>query len=600
MMPSPLLVTQPIAGFRADTFYCPAALLQFTDTSSGVGLRYLWTFGDGGTSTLQNPLHSYPTGNNDYTVKLQITDSSGCTDTVTKINYIKIRSPKAAFRVEDSTTICPPLQTSFTFQGSDYQSYYWDFGDGSQSSLLNPTHFYSTYGTFSPTLYAVGPGGCVDSAKSNVTIHDPRNILVSHSPITTACNSLTVDFDVVVPPGYKFIFDFGDGTIDSSQSTHLTHFYSRPSINLASVSVYDTAAGCLATTYSNPSINVLGAIPLFGMDKTQFCDNGTVAFRDFTTKNDSIISFMWDFGDGTTSGVQDPVHAFNQPGTYIVSLNVTTQSNCSSSYRDTVLVYRTPQPSILSRDSICVNVNELFVGSIAVPDSVTLWNWDFGDGQVSPRQNNTMKFVVPGDYTIQLITTNKIGCSDTTTKDIFVSPPPTAEPVQDPLTIFAGGGANLSMNYTGNIVSYTWTPDKQLSCNDCDVPFARPKTNTTYTVEITDRNGCANQSTITVLVLCDRINFFIPNTFSPNGDGQNEVFFPRGTGLFRVKSMMIFDRWGEVVFERKDFPPNDPASGWNGSFKGKKANADVYIYMIEILCDNNTVIPAKGNVTLLR
>jgi gliding motility-associated-like protein len=102
------------------------------------------------------------------------------------------------------------------------------------------------------------------------------------------------------------------------------------------------------------------------------------------------------------------------------------------------------------------------------------------------------------------------------------------------------------------------------------------------------------------VVLCDKINFFIPNTFSPNGDGQNEFFFPRGTGLFKIKSMIIFDRWGEIVFEKKDFEPNDPSSGWNGYFKGRKANADVYIYMIEIQCENNTIIPAKGNITLLR
>jgi hypothetical protein len=62
----------------------------------------------------------------------------------------------------------------------------------------------------------------------------------------------------------------------------------------------------------------------------------------------------------------------------------------------------------------------------------------------------------------------------------------------------------------------------------------------------------------------------------------------------------IFNRWGQVVFERKDFAPNDPSAGWTGTFKGQKASADVYIYMMEILCDNNTVIPVKGNVTLLR
>jgi gliding motility-associated-like protein len=101
-------------------------------------------------------------------------------------------------------------------------------------------------------------------------------------------------------------------------------------------------------------------------------------------------------------------------------------------------------------------------------------------------------------------------------------------------------------------------------------------------------------------VICNNQNFFVPNTFSPNGDGQNEVFYPRGSGLFRIKSMLVFNRWGQVVFEKRDFAPNDQSAGWTGTFKGQKASADVYIYMMEILCDNNTVIPVKGNVTLLR
>src|SRR5204863_4444493 len=88
-LPAKLLVTEPAAGFKADTIYCPAAPLQFVDSSAGVGLTYLWNFGDGGTSTSANPLHSYPIGNNVYTVKLTITDASGCKDSITKLNYIK-------------------------------------------------------------------------------------------------------------------------------------------------------------------------------------------------------------------------------------------------------------------------------------------------------------------------------------------------------------------------------------------------------------------------------------------------------------------------------------------------------------------------------
>jgi gliding motility-associated-like protein len=119
-------------------------------------------------------------------------------------------------------------------------------------------------------------------------------------------------------------------------------------------------------------------------------------------------------------------------------------------------------------------------------------------------------------------------------------------------------------------------------------------------VQIEDGHGCKNSGDITIIVVCGKENFFVPNTFSPNGDGRNEVFYPKGTGLFRIKSMRVFNRWGEVVFEKKEFAANDPSAGWNGTYKGKPASPDAYIFTMEILCENNTIIPVKGNVTLLR
>lgn len=597
--PADLLVTNPAVGFRADTFYCPQAPLQFVDTSAGAGLNYFWSFGDGNTSTLQNPQNSYPAGDNDYTVKLVITDISGCQDSVSKPNYIKIRSPKPAFDIRNTTSICPPLATSFTFQGADYQSFYWDFGDGGLSTLPNPTYYYSNYGIFAPTLYLEGPGGCIASVSDTVRLYNPYNSQINYGPITSACNSLNVDFDLVTPPGFKFIFYFGDGTADSSGSHSFSHFYDRPSFSTPLMIIFDSISGCQVGIAGNPRIDVLGAVPLFGKDREEFCDNGPVVFKDFTTKNEPIITTMWTFGDGSTSNVTDPTHVYLQPGTYEVTLNITTQSNCSSSYKDTVLVYRTPVPVISGRDTICIGFSEPFGGSTIVADTLTDWHWSFA-GQTSNQQNINVTYNSTGDQTLQLITSNKLGCADTTTKTVYVTPPPTATPVQDPLTILVGSSAPLAMTYTGNITSWTWTPSTRLSCVNCPIPLANPQFSTKYQVQVEDRYGCRNTGNITVQVVCTNQNFFIPNTFSPNGDGQNEAFFPRGSGLYNVKSMIIFNRWGQVIFERKNFAVNDANYGWDGTYKGQKASADVYIYMIEILCENGLLLPIKGNVTLLR
>ena len=93
---------------------------------------------------------------------------------------------------------------------------------------------------------------------------------------------------------------------------------------------------------------------------------------------------------------------------------------------------------------------------------------------------------------------------------------------------------------------------------------------------------------------------FIPNTFTPNGDGQNDYFFPRGKGIDRMSSFRIFNRWGEVVYEKANFNANDASSGWDGTFKGKKLNPDVFVYTIDIMCENNTILNYKGNIALIR
>jgi gliding motility-associated-like protein len=592
-----VVITSPIAAFRADTIYCPQSPLQFSDTSIGSGLSYNWDFGDGGTSTLQNPTHSYPPGDNSYTVKLRIIDLVGCEDSVTKNLYVDIRSPKPEFDMQDSTGICIPLVTTFTFRGTDYSSFYWDFGDGTTSTAMNPAHFYNAYGTYTPKLYLVGPGGCIDSSQGTVTIYNTANEQINFNP-GVACNSALIDLSFTTPPGFKFKFYFGDGTIDSSLNHSLTHFYSTPGVYTPYVQVTDRF-GCEGYTIGAP-ITIWGAIPLFSKDKKEFCDNGEVFFVNYTLSNDPVTSTVWDFGDGNTSNTFEPSHVYTGPGTYIVRLTVSTQNQCTSSFTDTIRVYSTPQLSLVARDTICVNSSERFTAQIALPDSTINWRWDLGNGNTSEVRDPVVVYTTPGDYTARLIAYNKLGCADTLTHRVHVVAIPTAVPVVTPITIISGASTQLNMTYTGAIASYNWIPVQRLDCADCPYPMANPQFTTNYVVQVQDRYGCRGLGEITVQVVCNGQNFFIPNTFSPNGDGSNDVFYPRGTGLFRIKAFRIFNRWGQVVFEKREFPVNDPGHGWDGRYRGQKPMADVYVYQVELLCANGELVKYSGNIALIQ
>jgi gliding motility-associated-like protein len=592
-------ITKPQVRFEAkDTLYCPRIGLQFNNTSIGKDLTYLWDFGDGKTSTDKNPVHSYDPPDSVYTVKLIATDRFGCIDSVVRTAYVRIVGPKPAFSFRDSTTICPPLETKFVAEAKDYESLYWDFGDGNTSTLASTSNFYNTYGSYTAKLFVRGYGGCLDSATAQVNIYNPITSLVFNYGPLVECNQLDVTFNIVPPPGTRFKINFGDGKMDSTGAATIVHTYNRPNFYTPSVILYDSL-DCIVTVGGKNRILVKGVYPLFDMSKDKFCDTGLVRITDFSIGNDRITSRNWTFGDGTTSVDENPQKFYNVPGTYIVTQNVTTETGCQNSYSDTVRVYRTPEPLIVGPDEVCINNSIEFNARTVFPDSLTNWRWTYGNGQTSTLPNIVELYKVAGQSTIQLAASNQLGCSSDTAKTVNVWPLPTIQ--HDPeIVIPVGAGMNLPITYSNNISTYTWTPDKSLSCANCAIPFANPQFTTTYKIAVVDSNGCKAVSSIVVRVICVDKNYFIPNTFSPNNDGQNDVFFPRGSGVDRIQSMRIFNRWGEIVFEKKNFPANSQADGWNGMIRGTPAASDAYIYIIEVICDNGQIIPIKGNVALIR
>jgi len=598
------IITQPIPYFSvAKTVFCPGKPLQFSDSSIGKKLTYAWNFGDGSTDNSKNPTHQYTGKDTTYTVKLVITDSVGCIDSLSRVNYITIKNPKPLYAVKDTATLCPPLETKFTFLGKDVDSFYWDFGDGGSSSLATPNHFYNNYGKFTAKLYAIGYGGCIDSANIPISVTDPiATTNLTFSPVQ-GCNNLTTNFNVTPPYATKFTFYFGDGAADTSQNTTFSHFYSLPNV-YSPYLFFEDSVGCKIIMGGIGSVNVQGAVPLFGVDKKKFCDSGSVYLTDFSQDGtDPIVTRTWDFGDGSPTIVlpKDAQHKYSQPGLYVPTLSVTTAANCTQKFTDTVRVLATPRPIITSAPGVCNDSSISFNGSLLIPpDTAITWKWDLSKGNTSALQNPFIHYPDTGMHHITLEATNSLGCKGDTSKDIVVYPLPAITVSGDTTTVSGGTGITIPLTYSPGIVSYSWTPEANLSCTDCPNPFANPQFTTTYNVKVVDDKGCTSTRNLTLVVTCNNKNFFIPNTFSPNNDGANDRFYPRGTGLNLIQALRIFNRWGELVFEKRNFPANDASYGWDGTFKGKAAATDTYIYMINIICENANVITYKGNITLIR
>jgi gliding motility-associated-like protein len=597
----PIQIDSPIANFSdPDSFYCPGVPLSFIDSSLGYNLTENWNFGDG-TPATTNP-HTFA-ANGIYNVTLTVTDRYNCTASKTK--PVDIHSPIAAFNIYDTTSICTPLETIFAAHNQYSDSLYWDFGDGTTSTLDSTFHFYNTYSTFTATLYAQGPGGCLTSTSRNVYVENPNAVTtLDYSPLQH-CDSVNAQFTIIPAPYTAYQLAFGDNAVDSSGNLSPEHDYHLPGTYQPFLQLID-ATGCIVDYYSPLGpVTVLGATPFFSVDKHAFCDSSIVNFTDFTISNDGLTSETYNFGDGSPTdgitpgtGTFDATHDYDQVGTWIPKLTVTTTDNCTETYTDTIRVYQTPHPVITTTGLLCTGLIQ-FNGNLTAPqvDTIT-WAWNFGDNQQSALQDPSVN-MSPGTYNVTLQTSTSFGCeADTSTSITIFSLPAIKGPAE--ITTPLGIPITFPMTYSANIVTYAWTPTSNLDCPTCPNPAATLINSTEYYVTVTDNNNCKASDSIFVKTICNSQNYFLPNTFSPNGDGVNDYFYPRGTSLYNIQSLTVFNRWGQMVFQRRDFPPNAENMGWDGTFNGRPAPADAYVYIVEVLCDNSQVVALHGTVTLLR
>ncbi|MDZ4795078.1 MAG: PKD domain-containing protein [Bacteroidota bacterium] len=594
--------TDPVPNFNSpNRLTCPGATVSFINTSTPASVTSSWDFGDGGTSLSTSPTHFYTTPGL-YTVKLRIQDPIGCADSITRNMYIRVDTPHADFSIIDSISSCLPFEIIFTNTSTFYTSSFWDFGPGQgTSTLTSPIHYYSVPGIYPVKLIVTSPGGCLDSMIKTVQVYDTVGSRVDYIPLS-GCSPLPIFLTASTSgPMNSYFWDFGDGYTAITTTPSVSHIYATYGNYLPKV-IMEDPSGCLIPLQGLDTVLITGAKAKFGVDNKIFCDFGTVNFIDSTTFNNPVTAYYWSFGDGGISSAQNPVHSYLAPGNYSVQLIIETQLGC----RDTltkpnyIKVVQRPLIDIGGDTVVCANSFLLHRGLFIQPDtSVVRWSWNFPNGNISLQQNPTSQtYITAGTFVVTAVATNSTGCKDTTSQTIYVNPLPTVT-MPGQLTVQTGFPVTIPATYSPNTLSWIWSPAAGLSCTNCPNPDAGPKFDTFYQVYFTDDKGCSNTGSLQVIVICKNANLFIPNTFTPNGDGSNEVFYPRGKGLERVKLLRIFNRWGEVVFEKRDFPINDASTGWDGTFKGKKPVADVYVYQAEVFCENGDIIRLNGNIALI-
>ncbi|WNY23344.1 hypothetical protein MmiHf6_06510 [Methanimicrococcus hongohii] len=449
-LPSPDFSGQPVRGVAP-------LEVKFTDLSyrgAGDDYKYTWSFGDGATSNqIGNVSHTY-TKEGNYTVSLTISNSYG-NQTETKTNYIYVGSGVVADFTANNTAGASPLSVKFTDNSSGNPTKYsWDFGDGTTSSEKSPTHVYNSTGTYTVSL-------TVSNEFSNDTKTSKSLINVGTAPYVFFTANGTINSKQVVFTSHgsvsdstAFKWDFGDGKTSSEKNP--THTYS----STGTYNVTLTASNSYGTfNYTLRNVTITNTLKAdFTASNNQGSSPLKVNFTDETVGSGSTSTYLWNFGDGTTSTDKNPSHTYNRTGTYTVALTVTNPCGATDSVVKTsyVSVGNVPVADFSGTPTSGVGPLSVQFTDKSQGSSLT-YSWDFGDGTTSTSKDPKHTYSAEGTYTVKLTVKNTYG-ENTATKDkyITVGNAPRANFQADVLSGVAPHPVQFTDLSTGNPTSWYW------------------------------------------------------------------------------------------------------------------------------------------------
>jgi gliding motility-associated-like protein len=652
----------PVANFIASNV-CDNNSVLFIDSSNistpDSIVVWHWDFGDNSpvyTSQIINQGYLYNTIGN-YSVQLFVSSSFGCSDSIIK-TIIVHPNPTANF---GSINVCAenltPFSDSTTIVSGSITNWEWNFNDNTAiNNQQSPNHLYVACGTYTPTLIVTSNNGCKDTVTKTTTIHclpiidagindtvcflesttinvSPQNINYLYSwsfagnpnfsntfnaivsPINTtnytvlvtdtnncsATDSVVVfaDTDILIGITLNNVSCYSacDGQISSAlfggngpynyswsnNTNQATNSNLCP--NTYSLTVTD-AWGCIKTidTSITEPDELLAFINLFTATSCSDSCNGTATINVLGGTFGAGYNYSWN-----STPIQNTSNASGLcAGSYICT--VTDNNLCE--VRDTVVI---TSPSPITLITI---INPTACDSASGEASTTAYG---GTGAYTynwlpvGQSGAFIDSLVAGSYTVSVTDAN--GCSHEEIILITTADQPIAIATASDYTVFSGSTSDLDVSSASQ---YSWSPASSLSCDTCQSPIASPKETTSYCVTITDNNGCKDTACITVEVdyICDLI---VPNAFSPNNDGKNDLLILHGWDkCVNEFSMQIFNRWGEKVFES-----NSPTQAWDGkhakaSTEINKSGSAVFVYYIKATLINGEKVERKGNVSLIR
>ncbi len=421
---------------------------------------YLWDMGDGNISTEAAPVHIY-TGAGLFDITLQVKNSNGCSNTITKSDLIKIDNGVIADFEITSMDVCKsPAQLTFKNKstGAGNITYLWDYGDGSTSTNFAPFHKYTQSGTYTIVLTAKTDAGCTDTASQKVIIAIPTSTFSVPGDLCAGQTQVFTNNSVPVP--ISSIWYFGDGT--TSNSINAEKAYDKPGVYQVKL-VNTFSATCKDSTTAAVTVGA-GPAPSFTADDTTNC---TAPFSvSFKNTSKGATKYVWNFGDGSTSQEENPSHTYKSTGNFTVTLKAINPNGCENVITKSNFVLI--QPVIITGlkglpDSGCAPLTIRPVALLNIAATVQSYNWDFGDGSTSVLESPVHTYTKEGRFTVKLSIVTNDGCSTTYTlpNAVAAGHRPTASFTENTDTICAKENilvTNTSSNGPIHSLQWDWGP----------------------------------------------------------------------------------------------------------------------------------------------
>ena len=574
--------------FKVDDKFspCPPLVSQFTNLSNRPDLKYKWDFGDGYTDTAANPTHIFFHPGL-FTVKLIGTSKQGCTDTIVYPDLVLVQGPIGHFSLTP-TSGCVPLVVNFTGNvSSNTQTITCDLGNGIlYNDSLNFSYTYNSVTSFHPKYVLTDHVGCtVPYDLDTIKVHPlpalnlKDTAICPGQPVHMVLGTDMYSWTGKVCDTCGRIPNITDTVAIANLTPQVTTNYTVNATNMY---------GCTST--GRFSLNVVQLPSLTTPDTIRMCKNETTQLG--LGQADSVQWTPATYLSNPT--VMSPICSAPVSMTY----NVTAYNRlgCSISKQVPLKVLEKVKVSLMPDTAACPGTSlQLLVTAIDTSvNGSTSYSWSPALSMNNNTVSNPVAQIGAQTETFQVITRSSVCVADTSTVTVSVKP---GAIIKLPASVLTTPHSDIPLApVSDNLVSYQWTAKDSLTCSNCESTTLVPITSQLVYLSGENEYGCKTTDSMKINIIpCDPSSIFVPNTFSPNGDGLHDVLYVRSRALSHMDYFRVFDRWGSIVYEGRDMN-----EGWDGTINGKAAEQGVYVYTVSGKCESGFDVETSGTTTLIR